>query len=187
MMMRDGEGRLQCPFGYDFASYTSAAASSRKTSEALGRVPWWLALIELEKLGHGFGQDDASALPYRYKSLVRLIRSSRQERSATTESSILRTSDDLANALIGNPVFHHKLSGHDLFLYAVRSKGQAFPTLASKEFSTKEMRTSSSLLPESKAKEIAEKFVEFIAFWELQEEVTAMSAEQILVLALFSH
>ena len=145
MMMRDEEGRLQCPFGHDFASYTSAAASSQKAREALGRVPWWLALMELEKLGHSFGQDDASELPYRYKSVVKLIRSSRQERSATTERSILRTSDDLANALIGNPRFHHKLSGHDLFLYAVRSKGQLYPTLASKDASTKEMTTSRSL------------------------------------------
>ena len=35
------------------------------------------------------------------------------------------------------------------------------------------------------AKEMAEKFVEFIASWGLREEVAAMSAEQILVLTLF--
>ena len=185
MMMRDEEGRLQCPFGLDFASYTAAAASSQKEMEALARVPWWLALIELEKLGHSFGEDDASALPYRFEGVVRRIRSSRQDGSARTASSILGTSDDLANALIGSPRFHHKLSGHDLFLYALRSKGQSLPTLASKDASTKVMKTSSSLMPERMAKEMAEKFVEFVVSWELREEVAAMSAEQVVVLALF--
>ena len=89
MMMRDEQGKLQCPFGFDFASFTSAAASSQTTRNALGRVQWWLAIMELEKLGNSFGQDDASALPYRYRSLVRLIRRTRQEQKATVFGLLL--------------------------------------------------------------------------------------------------
>ena len=47
------------------------------------------------------------------------------------------------------------------------------------------MATTSSLVPEALAKAMAEKFAKFINAFQLQERLTAMTTEQILVLALF--
>ena len=50
---------------------------------------------------------------------------------------------------------------------------------------TDNMATTSSLLPETLAKAMAEEFGKFINAFQLQERLTAMTTEQILVLALF--
>ena len=101
-MMNDEESQLYCPFAPDFASYTTAAGAAQIARSGLERVPWWLALIELEKHNYSFGEDDASALPYRWTSVMQLIRRKRQEPSLRSESSKLVTSEDLATALIRN-------------------------------------------------------------------------------------
>ena len=48
-----------------------------------------------------------------------------------------------------------------------------------------QMATTSSLVPEALAKAMAEKFGKLINAFQLQERLTAMTTEQILVLALF--
>ena len=47
------------------------------------------------------------------------------------------------------------------------------------------MAATSSLVPEALAKAMAEEFGKFINAFQLQERLTAMTTEQILVLALF--
>ena len=185
-MIRDADGNLQCHFGFDFVSYTMAAAStSSNIKDAFLRIPWWLALLELEALGHRFGEDDETELPCRFSGLVRLIRRTRQERPEATVRNKLETSDAIAAALMANARFHHKLSGHDLFMYALRSKTKRFLKLDAVDCNTDQMATTSSLVPEALAKAMAEEFGKFINAFQLQERLTAMTTEQILVLALF--
>ena len=127
MNIRNEDGNLQCPFGFEFVSYTLAAAStSSNIKDACLRIPWWLALLELEALGHRFGEDDETELPCRFSGLVRLIRRTRQERPEATVRNKLETSDAIAAALMASARFHHKLNGHDLVMYDFRSKTQRF-------------------------------------------------------------
>ena len=150
MMIRDEDDNLQCPFGCDFVSYTMAASStSDNIKDAFLRIPWWLALLELEALGHRFGEDDETELPCRFSGLVRLIRRTRQERPEATVRNKLETSDAIAAALMASARFHHKLSGHDLFMYALRSKTQCFLKLDADDCNTDQMATTSSLVPEA--------------------------------------
>ena len=127
MNIRNEDGNLQCPFGFEFVSYTLAAAStSSNIKDACLRIPWWLALLELEALRHRFGEDDETELPCRFSGLVRLIRRTRQERPEATVRNKLETSDAIAAALMASARFHHKLNGHDLVMYDFRSKTQRF-------------------------------------------------------------
>ena len=85
---------------------------------------------------------------------------------------------------MANARFHHKLNGHDLLMYALRSKTQQFLMLNADDCDDDKMAATSSLAPEALAKAMAEEFGKFINAFHLQERLTAMTTEQILVLAL---
>ena len=108
------------------ATCNDAASTASNIKDAVLRIPWWLALLELEALGHRFGEDDETELPCRFSGLVRLIRRTRQERPEATVRNEMETSDAIAAALRASARSHHKLSGHALFMYDVRSKTQQF-------------------------------------------------------------
>ena len=92
--------------------------TEKHIKDAFLRIPWWLALLELEALGHRFGEDGETELPCRFSGLVRLIRRTRQERPEATVRNKLETSDAIAAALMASARFHHKLSGHDMCMHA---------------------------------------------------------------------
>ena len=94
--------------------------------------------------------------------LVRLIRLTRQERPEATVRNELGTSVARAAALMANDRFHHKLNGHDLFMYAFRSKTQQFLMLDADGCDDDKMAVTSSLVPEALAKAVAEEFGKFI-------------------------
>ena len=184
-MLRTEEGFLRAPFGVDFVLDVVALCHRGHTRTALQRVPWWLALLELNQVGYTYGVLGESELPYRFVLVMDILYQRRQERAASASEHGLCTSADLSRALIGNPVFWSEIGTHDLFVYGARAKGAVkFNSMATRN-ARGALDGETSLLEQTLADEIASDFFEFVIREDLREALRFASPEHMQVLAVF--
>ena len=120
-MLRDPRGSLRCPFGVDFVEESNAGVRA----DGRYRIPWWLALMELHGDGYRYGTNVNREMPYVFETRVGDVarrREAPQAQSQGASEHLLVVSDDLAQALMANPVFKHKVACHDLLCYALTSQ-----------------------------------------------------------------
>ena len=115
-MLRTGEGFQRAPFGLDFGEDAVDQCHHRRKRTALQRVPWWLALMELQQAGYTYGQLGETELPYRFVQVVDILRQRRRERVASASEHGLGTSAALSRALIGNPICWCEIGARGLFV-----------------------------------------------------------------------
>ena len=79
-MLRDLEGRLQCPFGADWEKQSAG----HDRLDSVHRIPFWLALMEMHGDGCRYGSRSDRDMPY---VLDRVIERLRQRRLARQQAS----------------------------------------------------------------------------------------------------
>ena len=167
-VLRAREFFRRAPFGVDFAEDVLAEYHHGHKRTALLRVPWWLALMELQQAGYTYGRLDETELPYRLSQVVDILALTRAERAASATEHCLGASDDLARALTANPVFRCEIAAHDLFLYGVRDKEAKFFNSKATQREGRARLREESLLEQALADEIASEFFEFVTQQDLR-------------------
>ena len=183
-MLRDPAGRLLCPFGADFEE--SSGAVSRLCS--LHRIPFWLVLLELYGDGHRYGDQSERRLPYVFEQIIGMLRQrreARQEASPGATEHLLVVPKDLANAVVANTVFRHKIATHDLLTYALKDSGKYLSLITTDQLQHGDMMAPDSLMPAAAAEVIATTFFDFVVAHSLANTMQEMSSEQIQVIAVF--
>ena len=187
-MLRDPMGRLRCPFGVDFEGQVIGAVGNLSGRAGMQSLPWWLALMELHGDGHRYGTNSDRELPCVFELLVAAVARKREAREAAPGGAAehsLFLPDDLARALIANPVFRNKVGAHDLLVYALSSADGRLCEVTDEQLQHGDIIAASSLIHPAAADAIATPFFEFAAKHRLPGTMATMSSEQIQVLALF--
>ena len=183
-MLRDANGILLCPFGVDFGEKSSTGLRLDNGH----RIPFWLALIELHSDGYRYGTQSDRDLPYVFQKVVDLLTTRRLARRETSQGApehLINESDDLARALMTNPVFRHKVGTHDILSYAMKDSTSYLKTITVEQLQHGDTMAQDSLMPAAAADAIARTFFEFVFKHNLANHISTMTSEQIQVIALF--
>ena len=187
-MIRDPASRLCCPFGVDFEVQACLGAVGHNRRIAVHSLPWWLALVELHADGYRYGTDASKELPYVFDLVAAASVQRRQAREAdpggAAEHSFV-VAEDLAQALIANPVFRYKIGTFEILKYALRPEEARLAEVPDELLLRGEMTASGSLMPLAAAETIATGFFDFAIANGLADSIARMSSEQIQLLALY--
>ena len=157
-MLRGPEGRLRCPFGVDWEEQSGGGARL----DRLHRIPFWLALMEMHGDGCRYGFQSDRNLPYVFERLIECLtqgRLARQQASRGASEHLIGVPDDLAKALMANPVFRGKIATHDLLTYAVKAPFKYLAMITTEQLQHGDDRLAlESLMPAAAAKVIATAF-----------------------------
>ena len=93
--------------------------------------------------------------------------------------------DDLAKALIANPVFRHKIATHDLLSYALKESGKYLAMITTEQLQHGDVMAPDSLMPAAAAEVTATTFFDFVVKHAVADTMQEMSSEQIQVIAVF--
>ena len=187
-MLRDSVGRVRCPFGADFEEDAARATAGPQYRFHKSTLPWWLALLELHSASYRFGTNSDLDLPYVFRRVANAVASRRVALEAAPGGApdhALVVSADLAQALLANPVFRHKVGAHALLLYALGPEDARFSEVTVEQLRFGGMMAKTSLLQPAAAAGIAEAFFEFVLKYRLETALANMSSERIQVLAMF--
>ena len=84
------------------------------------RIPFWLALVELYSDGYRYSSYGDKQLPFVFDQVVDVVLIRRRERAESTPEHAITMCSDLADALMTNLLFRHKVATHDLLNYAMQ-------------------------------------------------------------------
>ena len=187
-MLRDPMSRERCPFGVDFEEQTVGQIGRPGNRSARMIVPWWLALMELYGEGFRYGSASDRELPYRFDLVVAAITQRRAAWQAApggaAEHSLIIPAD-LAQALVANPVFRHKVAAHDLSKYALSAEEGRLREITNEQLQHGGIMATTSILPLAAAESVASAFFDFAMKHRLADTMTTMTSEQIQVISLF--
>ena len=187
-MLRDPVGVVRCPFGADFEEHAATASAGPLYRPHRDSLPWWLALVELHGDGYRFGASLDRELPYVFGLVADAVASKRAAREALPGGApehTLVVPDDLADALVANAVFRHKVGAYVLVQYALRPEEGLLSEVTQEQLRHGDVMAESSLLQPAAAAGIAAAFFDFALKYRLETALATMSSEHIQVLALF--
>ena len=187
-MLRDPVGVVRCPFGADFEEHAATASAGPLYRPHKDSLPWWLALVELHGDGYRFGASLDRELPYVFGLVADAVASRRAAREALPGGApehTLVVPDDLADALVANAVFRHKVGAYVLVQYALRPEEGLLSEVTQEQLRHGDVMAETSLLPSAAAAGIAAAFFDFALKYRLETALATMSSEHIQVLALF--
>ena len=122
--------------------------------------------MELHGDGYRYGTNRERELPYVFDLVMNTITRRREAREAApggaAEHSLV-VPNDLAQALIANPVFRHKLGAHDLLVYALSPDDARLWEVTDEQLRHGGIMAACSLLPSAAAQTIAVAFFKFQA------------------------
>ena len=155
----------------------------------LHKNPFCLALMEMHGDGCRYGFQSDRNLPYVFERLIECLtqgRLARQQASRGASEHLIGVPDDLAKALMANPVFRDKIATHDLLTYAVKEPFKYLAMITTEQLQHGDDRLAlESLMPAAAAKVIATAFFDFVLHHSLAVTMQEMTSEQIQVTALF--